>query len=77
MNTRLFGVLDQNKTWFFTYVSQRAESLQGSHCRDEGLAWIASRWQGTSYSSSFVSKVLGATCKIDNNFHPVADKFAM
>ena len=25
-----------------------------------GLAWVASRWQGTSCSSSFVSKVLGA-----------------
>ena len=25
-NTRLFGVLDQNETQFFTYVSQRAES---------------------------------------------------
>ena len=26
---------------------------QGSHCRDERLAWVASRWQGTSCSSSF------------------------
>ena len=25
-NTRLFGVLDQNETRVFTYVSQRAES---------------------------------------------------
>ena len=25
-NTRLFGVLDQNETQFFTYLSQRAES---------------------------------------------------
>ena len=25
-NTRLFGLLDQNETRFFTYVSQRAES---------------------------------------------------
>ena len=25
-NTRLFGVLDQNKTQFFAYVSQHAES---------------------------------------------------
>ena len=25
-NTRLFGVLDQNETRFFTYLSQRAES---------------------------------------------------
>ena len=33
---------------------------QGNHCRDEQLAGVASRWQGTSCSSSFVSKVLGA-----------------
>ena len=26
-NTRLFGVLDQNETRFFTYVSQLAESM--------------------------------------------------
>ena len=50
---------------------------QGSHCRDERLAWVALRWQGTSCSSSFVSKVLGANYKRANNFHPVADKFAM
>ena len=50
---------------------------QGSHCRDERLAWVASRWQGTSCSSSFVSKVLGANCKRANNFNPVADKLAM
>ena len=53
-------------------MSQRAESMQGSHCRDERLAWVASRWQGTSCSSSCVSKVLGANCKRANNFHPVA-----
>ena len=28
-------------------------------------------------SSSFVSKVLGANCNRANDFHPVADKFAM
>ena len=52
---------------------------QGSHCRHERLAWVASRvrWQGTSCSSSFVSKVLGANYNRANNFHPVADKFAM
>ena len=33
---------------------------QGNHCRDERLAGVASRRQGTSCSSSFVSKVLGA-----------------
>ena len=53
----------------FTYVSQRAESMQGSHCRDEQ---VASRWQGTSCSCSFDSKVLGANCKRANNFHTVA-----
>ena len=62
---------------FHLRVTNGAESMQGSHCRDERLAWVASRWQGTSCSSSFVSKVLGANCKIANNFHPVADKFAM
>ena len=35
------------------------------------------RWQGTSCYSSFVSKVLGANYNRANNFHPVADKFAM
>ena len=40
---------------------------QGSHCRDEELAWVASRWQGTSCSSSFVSRVLGANYKRANN----------
>ena len=50
---------------------------QGSHCCDERLAWVASRWQGTSCSCSFVSKVLGANCKRANNFHPVADKFTI
>ena len=34
------------------------------------------RWQGTSCSSSFVSKVLGANYNRANNFHPVPDKFA-
>ena len=38
---------------------------------------IASPWQGTLCSSSFVSKVLGANYNRANNFHPVADKFAM
>ena len=54
---------------------------QGSHCHDERLAWVASRWQGTSCSSSLLSKVLGANYnranQRANNFHPVADKFAM
>ena len=55
---------------------------QGKNCCDERLAGVASRWQGTSCSSSFVSKVLGANYNRANynranNFHPVADKFAM
>ena len=76
-NTSLFGLLDQNETRFFTLIRVTACREQGSHCRDERLAWVASRWQGTSCSSSFVSKVLGANYKRANNFHPVADKFAM
>ena len=46
-NTRLFGVLDQNETRFFT-----ARREQGSHCRDERLAGVASRWQGAPAHSS-------------------------
>ena len=33
---------------------------RGSHGHDERFAWVASRGQRTSCSSSFVSKVLGA-----------------
>ena len=40
---------------------------QGRHCHD----------QGTSCSSSFVSKVVGANWRRANNFHRVADKFAI
>ena len=36
---------------------------RGSHGHHERLAWVASRGQGTSCSSSFVSKVLGANYK--------------
>ena len=50
---------------------------RGSHRQDERLAWVASRGQGTSCSSSFVSKVLGANYKRANNFLPVAHKFTM
>ena len=50
---------------------------RGSHRQDQRLAWIASRGQGTSCSSSFVSKVLGANYKTANNFLPVAHKFTM
>ena len=48
---------------------------RGSHGHYEQLAWVASRGQGTSCSSSFVSKVLGANYKTANNFLPVAQKF--
>ena len=47
---------------------------RGSHRQDERLAWVASRGQGTSCSSLFVSKVLGANYKRANNFLPVAHK---
>ena len=51
---------------------------QGSHCRHERLAWVASRYVGRGpCSSSFVSKVLGAHYNRANNFHSVADKFTM
>ena len=50
---------------------------RGSHRQDERLAWVASLGQGTSCSSSFVSKVLGANYKRANNFLPVAHKFTM
>ena len=50
---------------------------RGSHRQDQRLAWVASQGQGTSCSSSFVSKVLGANCKTANNFLPVAQKFTM
>ena len=50
---------------------------RGSHRQDERLAWVASRGQRTSCSSSFVSKVLGANYKTANNFLPVAQKFTM
>ena len=56
-NIRLFGVLDQNKIFYLRITACRE---QGSHCQDERLAWVASRGQWTSYSNSFVSKVLGA-----------------
>ena len=45
---------------------------QGSHCHNEGLAWVASRGQGTLFSNSFVSKDLGAKYKRAENFVPVA-----
>ena len=50
---------------------------RGSHRQDERLAWVASRGQGTSCSSSFVLKVMGANYNRANNFLPVAQKFTM
>ena len=77
-NTKLFGVLDQNENGFFTYVSQRAGGArQPLSLRAISLGSFTVRWQGTSCSSSFVSKVLGANYNRANNFHPLADKFAM
>ena len=51
-NTRLFGMLDQNETRFFTYLPVTACREQGSHCRDERLAGVAPRWQGAPAHSS-------------------------
>ena len=62
----------EQDTIFYLRVTACRE--QGSHCQDERLAWVASRGQWTSYSNSFVSKVLGANYNRANNFHPVADK---
>ena len=76
-NTKLFGVLDQNENGFFTYVSQAQGARQPLSLRAISLGSFTVRWQGTSCSSSFVSKVLGANYNRANNFHPVADIFAM
>ena len=63
----------EQDTIFYLRVTACRE--QGSHCQDERLAWVASQGQWTSYSNSFVSKVLGANYNGANNFHPVADKW--
>ena len=60
-----------------TIFSLTCHSVQRARQPLSRLAWVASWWQGTSCSNSFVSKVLGANWKRANNFHPVADKFAM
>ena len=65
----------EQDTTFHLHVT--ACRRRGSHRQDERLAWVASRGQGTSCSSSFVSKVLGANYKRANNFLPVAHKFTM
>ena len=51
------------------YLRVTACRGRGSHGHDERLAWVASRGQGTSCSSSFVSKVLGANYKLANIHH--------
>ena len=48
----------EQNTIFHLHVT--ACRRRGSYGHDERLAWVASRGQGTSCSSSFVSKVLGA-----------------
>ena len=50
----------EQDTTFYLRVTACRE--QGSHCHDEGLAWVASRGQWTSYSNSFVSKKQYDTC---------------
>ena len=64
-----------------TDFSLSYHSVQGARqplsSRVISLGSFTVRWQGTSCSSSFVSKVLGANYNRANNFHPVADKFAM
>ena len=62
---------------FHLRVPQCAESKAATVTTSDLIAWVASRWQGTSCSSSFISKDLGANYNRANNFHPVADKFAM
>ena len=49
---------------------------QGSHCRHERLAWVASRYGGRGLRAP-KSWLLEANYNRANNFHPVADKFAM
>ena len=65
----------EQDTIFHVHVT--ACRRRGSHGHDQRLAWVASRGQGTSCSSSFVSKVLGASYKTANNFLPVAQNFTM
>ena len=64
-----------------TDFSLTCHSVQGARQplspRAISLGSFTVRWQGTSCSSSFVLKVLGANYNRANNFHPVADKFAM
>ena len=43
-----------------TIFQLTCHSVQRARQPLSGLAWVASRWQGTLCSSSFVSKVLGA-----------------
>ena len=81
LHKRRAGTQDDLPCWTRTRhdFSLMWHSVQRARQPLSRLAWVASRWQGTLCSSSFVSKVLGANWKraTCNNFHPVADKFAI
>ena len=76
---KIIWILDQNENKF----SLKCLSVQGARQplspRAISLGSFTVWLQGTSCSSSFVSKVLGANYNMyrANNFYPVADKFAM
>ena len=75
-NTRLFGVLDQNETRFFTYVSQRAESQAATVMISLGSFQVA----GDFVLQLIRLESLGSELELPkraSNFHPVDDKFAM
>ena len=59
--------------WQLTKTLENDDRIQRAEARQplSRLAWVASRWQGTSCSSSFVSKVLGTNWKRANNFNSV------
>ena len=74
-NTRLFVVLDQNKTRFFTYVSQHAESNQKLSRRaiSRGSFTVA----GDFVLQLIRLESLGSELNRANYFHSMADKFAL
>ena len=49
---------------------------QGSHCRHERLAWVASRYGGRGLRAPAHSSRKSWERTRANNFHPVPDKFA-
>ena len=75
-NTRLFGVMDYNETRFFTYVSQRAESKAATVTISMGSFTVAGDFVLQLIHLKSLGSELEAS-KRANNFHPVADKFAM